>query len=60
MAEHLARPNVALALLADTIATGAALVALMIAFGPISGASFNPASRPRTRAGAASPRARAR
>ena len=42
MAEELARPNVALALLANTIATGAALVALIIAFGPISGAHFNP------------------
>jgi glycerol uptake facilitator-like aquaporin len=43
MAEELARGNVALALLANTIATGAALVALIIAFGPISGAHFNPA-----------------
>ena len=43
MAEELARPNVALALLANTVATGAALVALMITFGPISGAHFNPA-----------------
>jgi glycerol uptake facilitator-like aquaporin len=42
MAEELARPNVALALLANTIATGGALVALIIAFGPISGAHFNP------------------
>ncbi len=42
MAEELARPNMALALLANTIATGAALVALIIAFGPISGAHFNP------------------
>ena len=42
MAEELARPNVALALLANTIATGAALVALIITFGPISGAHFNP------------------
>jgi glycerol uptake facilitator-like aquaporin len=32
----------ALALLANTVATGAALVALIIAFGPISGAHFNP------------------
>jgi glycerol uptake facilitator-like aquaporin len=38
MAEELARPNVALALLANTLATGAALVALIITFGPISGA----------------------
>jgi glycerol uptake facilitator-like aquaporin len=43
MAEELARPNVALALLANTVATGAALVALIITFGPISGAHFNPA-----------------
>jgi glycerol uptake facilitator-like aquaporin len=42
MAEDLAGPNVALALLANTVATGAALVALIIAFGPISGAHFNP------------------
>ena len=35
--------NVAIALLANTIATGAALVALILAFGPISGAHFNPA-----------------
>jgi glycerol uptake facilitator-like aquaporin len=43
MAEELARPNMALALLANTVATGAALVALIITFGPISGAHFNPA-----------------
>ena len=43
MAERLADGNVALALLANTIATGAALVALILAFGPISGAHFNPA-----------------
>jgi len=42
MGETLAGPNVALALLANTVATGAALVALIIAFGPISGAHFNP------------------
>jgi hypothetical protein len=35
--ERLANGNVALALLANTVATGAALVALIIAFGPISG-----------------------
>ena len=35
--------NVAIALLANTIATGAALVALILTFGPISGAHFNPA-----------------
>jgi len=42
MGEELARPNVALALLANTVATGAALLALIITFGPISGAHFNP------------------
>jgi len=43
MAERLAGGNVALALLANSIATGAALVALILALGPISGAHFNPA-----------------
>jgi glycerol uptake facilitator-like aquaporin len=43
MAERLAGGNVALALLANTIATGAALAALILTFGPISGAQFNPA-----------------
>src|ERR671936_2334378 len=43
MGERLAGGNVALALLANTIATGAALVALILTFGPISGAHFNPA-----------------
>lgn len=43
MAERLAGGNVAVALLANTIATGAALVALILAFGKISGAHFNPA-----------------
>ena len=43
MGERLAGDNVAIALLANTIATGAALVALISAFGPISGAHFNPA-----------------
>ena len=42
MAERLAGGNVALALLANTIATGATLVALILTFGPISGAHFNP------------------
>jgi glycerol uptake facilitator-like aquaporin len=42
MAERLAQGNVALALLANTLATGAALVALILTFGPISGAHFNP------------------
>ena len=38
MAERLAGGNVAVALLANTLATGAGLVALILAFGPISGA----------------------
>lgn len=42
MADHLSNGNVALALLANTIATGAVLVALILAFGQISGAHFNP------------------
>ena len=42
MAERLASGNTALVLLANTAATGAALVALIISFGPISGAHFNP------------------
>ena len=40
MGERLANGNVALALLANTIATGAALVAIILAFGPISGPHF--------------------
>jgi len=43
MAERLSGGNQAIALLANTIATGAALVALILTFGPISGAHFNPA-----------------
>ena len=43
MGERLADGNVAIALLANTIATGAALVALILTFGSISGAHFNPA-----------------
>jgi glycerol uptake facilitator-like aquaporin len=43
MAERLSGGNVALALLANTLATGAGLVALILTFGPISGAHFNPA-----------------
>jgi glycerol uptake facilitator-like aquaporin len=43
MGERLAGGNVAVALLANTIATGAALVALILTFGPMSGAHFNPA-----------------
>jgi glycerol uptake facilitator-like aquaporin len=43
MGERLAGGNVAIALLANSIATGAGLVALILTFGPISGAHFNPA-----------------
>jgi glycerol uptake facilitator-like aquaporin len=43
MAERLAGGNAAIALLANTLATGAGLVALILTFGPISGAHFNPA-----------------
>ena len=42
MGERLANGNIAVALLANTLATGAALVALILTFGPISGAHFNP------------------
>jgi glycerol uptake facilitator-like aquaporin len=42
MADRLSNGNAALALLANTVATGAALVALILAFGQISGAHFNP------------------
>jgi D-hexose-6-phosphate mutarotase len=42
MGERLAGGNVAVALLANALATGAALVALILTFGPISGAQFNP------------------
>ena len=43
MAERLSGGNVAIALLANTIATGGGLVALILTFGGISGAHFNPA-----------------
>src|SRR5438132_10616070 len=43
MGETLSGGNVAIALLANTIATGAGLVALILTFGPVSGAHFNPA-----------------
>ena len=43
MGERLSGGNVAIALLPNTIATGAALVTLILTFGPISGAHFNPA-----------------
>ena len=42
MGERLAGGNVAVALLANTVSTGAALVALILAFADISGAHFNP------------------
>jgi len=42
MGETLAHGDVAMALLANTVATGAGLVALILAFGPISGGHFNP------------------
>lgn len=43
MADRLSGGNVAIALLANSIATGAILVVLILIFGPISGAHFNPA-----------------
>ena len=43
MAERLAGGNLAIILLANTLATGAALAALILAFGSVSGAHFNPA-----------------
>ncbi len=43
MAERLAADNLALALLANSLATGGALVALILTFTPISGAHLNPA-----------------
>ncbi len=43
MGERLAGGNVAIALLGNTLATGAALVVLIAVFGPISGAHMNPA-----------------
>jgi glycerol uptake facilitator-like aquaporin len=43
MGERLAGGNVGIALLANTLATGAGLAALILTFGPISGAHFNPA-----------------
>jgi glycerol uptake facilitator-like aquaporin len=42
MGERLAAGNIAIALLANTLATGAALIAIILAFGPISGAHLNP------------------
>ena len=43
MGDRLSGGNEAIALLANTVATAAALVALILTFGPISGAHFNPA-----------------
>ncbi len=43
MGERLAAGNIAIALLANSLATGAGLVALILTFGGISGAHFNPA-----------------
>jgi glycerol uptake facilitator-like aquaporin len=43
MGERLAGGNVAIALLGNTLATGAGLIVLITVFGPISGAHFNPA-----------------
>lgn len=43
MAERLAQGNLAIALLANSVATGGVLVCLIYALGPISGAHFNPA-----------------
>lgn len=42
MAERLCQGNTGLALLCNTLATGAGLIALILAFGPVSGAHFNP------------------
>jgi glycerol uptake facilitator-like aquaporin len=42
MGERLSNANTAIALMANSIATGAALVTLILTFGPISGAHFNP------------------
>jgi len=43
MAERLAGGNIAIALLGNTIPTGCILIVLIMVFGPISGAHFNPA-----------------
>src|SRR5271154_1621283 len=43
MAQRLCGGNIGLALLANALATGGALIALILAFGPVSGAHFNPA-----------------
>jgi glycerol uptake facilitator-like aquaporin len=51
MGERLAGGSIGLALLANTAATGAALVALILALGPLSGAHFNPVVTLAARAG---------
>jgi glycerol uptake facilitator-like aquaporin len=43
MAQRLCGGNIGVALLANAFATGGSLIALILAFGPISGAHFNPA-----------------
>ena len=43
MAENLSGGNVAIALMGNTIPTGAILVVIILVFGPVSGAHFNPA-----------------
>src|SRR5262245_37037916 len=43
MGDRLSGGNTAIALLANSIATGLALFALIVTFGPVSGAHFNPA-----------------
>lgn len=43
MGERLAGGNVAIALMGNTLATGAGLIVLIMVFGPVSGAHFNPA-----------------
>jgi len=43
MAERLSAGNAAIALLANSLATGAALIAIILAFGPVSGSHLNPA-----------------
>jgi glycerol uptake facilitator-like aquaporin len=43
MGEHLAAGNTAIALLANSLATGTGLTVLILIFGPMSGAHFNPA-----------------
>jgi Major intrinsic protein len=55
MGERLAGGNVAIALLANTIATGAALQALILDCGPISGAHLTRLSRLRTQLSTVSP-----